>query len=97
MITQSPPKLTLVVHNDDSVLQGRQAFANLTWASRALAANLTALGSGSGCANELIHQIRDLACAIDDAEALTSLERVSAQLADSLLSQGTGSGAIARA
>ena len=88
MSTTRPPFLKLVAHNDDAALFGRQAFENLKWSARAMANNLAAVSNGSGSTTELLHQIRDVAAAIEDAEVHAPLERVAAQMAEALGSTG---------
>ncbi|MCA1654448.1 MAG: hypothetical protein ABR588_05165 [Sphingomicrobium sp.] len=84
MANDLPPTLRLVVHNDDGVLLGRQAFANLKWATRGMVPNLLAVINGSGDAGELLYQLADLAAAIEDAGQLASSEMLAAELRDVL-------------
>ena len=76
MASGTPPFLTVVAHNDVTALRSRQALTNLQWSTRAMAANLLAIMDGSGSANDLAHQILDLANAVEEATERTSAESV---------------------
>jgi hypothetical protein len=97
MSERQPSGLRLVSTTNEVVLRKRQAFENVKWTSRAMAANLIALAAGAGCSNDLLHQIRDLAAAIDDAEECSSPEHVADHLSQALKQDTASSGWSKRA
>ena len=80
MDMKPPPKLTLVVDNDEAALSGRQAFVDLKWNVRAMVPNLLAVIQGSGRPDDLVEQILHVADAIEDASKNVAMDDIHAEL-----------------
>ena len=84
MTMKPPPKLSLVVNNDEAALSGRQAFVDLKWNVRAMVPNLLAVIQGSGQPDDLVEQILHVADAIEDASRNVMMDDIHAELSEIL-------------